>query len=178
MYPVISVVGWHNAGKTTFVALLLAELSRRGLRVAAIKHSQGHFDLDHPGTDTQRYTDANADVVGIVGHGRIALVEHRGVSARLAEHLARLPDDLDLVIVEGYKRERVAKFELTSREGEHTAISPQELLLSEVVGEPLGPAASAPQAQGARPDAIGIREVSAALDILSRRGFLGKGLPV
>ena len=89
--PIISIVGWHNVGKTTFVAQLITELKRRGLRIATIKHTRGDFQLDREGTDTWRYAQAGSDVVAISGQGRFALLEqgqgelpldgHRGPAA-------------------------------------------------------------------------------------------------
>lgn len=111
--PLVSVVGWHNAGKTTFVEGLLAELKRRGLRVAIIKHSRGGFEIDRPGTDTWRYAQAGSDVVAISGRSRLALIERRTEELSLAEVVARLPEGIDLVITEGYKAAPTPKIEVT-----------------------------------------------------------------
>ena len=101
--PIISVIGWHDAGKTTFIVRLVAELKRRGLRVATIKHSRGHFEIDRPGTDTWRLAQAGSDVVVISGKHRMALMEQSADELSLSEIVARLPGDIDLVIAEGYK---------------------------------------------------------------------------
>ena len=101
--PIISVIGWHDAGKTTFIVRLVAELKRRGLRVATIKHSRGHFEIDRPGTDTWRLAQAGSDVVVISGKHRMALMEQSADELSLNEIVARLPGDIDLVITEGYK---------------------------------------------------------------------------
>ncbi len=73
----ISVVGWHNVGKTAFVERLIAALKARGIRIATIKHSREAFDIDRQGTDTWRYRRAGSDVVVISAPGRMALIEER-----------------------------------------------------------------------------------------------------
>ena len=87
---IISVVGWHNSGKTTFIERLVPALKARGLRVAVIKHSGGGFELDHPGTDTWRFQQAGSDVVAIVGREGFAYVERRQSGLDLEELVARL----------------------------------------------------------------------------------------
>jgi len=103
--PVISVIGWHDVGKTTFLVGLIGELKRRGLRVVTVKHARQHFCLDRPGTDTWRFAQAGSDVVVISGKGRMALIEHcpEDEEISLSEIVARLPEGIDLVITEGYK---------------------------------------------------------------------------
>ena len=129
--PIISVIGWHNAGKTTFLVRLIAELKRRGLRVATIKHSPGPFQMDRPGTDTWRFAQAGSDVVAISGRGRMALIEHRPEDEELslAEIVARLPEGIDLVITEGYKSLPIPKIVvMRAGVGERRIATPGELL--------------------------------------------------
>lgn len=127
--PVISVVGWHNAGKTTFIVRLVEELKRRGLRVATIKHSREDLRLDAVGTDTWRYTQAGSDVVAISGKGCFALFEYPVEEPDLETILARVPDYIDLVITEGFKRASTPKIEVVrSGIGEGPIASPEELL--------------------------------------------------
>jgi len=103
IHNVVTVVGWHNVGKTLFVERLVAALKRRGLRLAVIKHTGTHFDVDHEGTDTWRFARAGSDVVGIVGPHGLALMERSAGEPAVEDVLRRLPGDLDLVLLEGYK---------------------------------------------------------------------------
>jgi molybdopterin-guanine dinucleotide biosynthesis protein MobB len=109
---VYGVTGWKNSGKTTLVERLVAEITGRGLSVATVKHAHHGFDADHPGKDSYRHRAAGAAQVLVASRDRWALMtELRGAEApSLAGLLARL-DPVDLVLVEGYKRDRHPKIE-------------------------------------------------------------------
>ncbi|SEP42394.1 molybdopterin-guanine dinucleotide biosynthesis protein B [Rhodospirillales bacterium URHD0017] len=107
---VIGVVGWKNAGKTTLVERLVAELVRRGLRVNTIKHGHHDLDVDQPGRDSYRHRAAGATEVAVVGGHRYAIMREQE-EPTLAEVLARLAP-ADLVLIEGYKREPHRKIEV------------------------------------------------------------------
>lgn len=110
--PVFGVTGWKNSGKTTLVTRLVAEFTRRGLRVSTVKHAHHDFDIDKPATDSFRHREAGATEVIIVSGRRWALMhELRGDDEpSLEAALARL-SRCDLVLVEGYKREGHPKIE-------------------------------------------------------------------
>ena len=110
--PVISIVGWHNVGKTTFLEGLLRELKHQGVRVATLKHSHGEFQLDHEGTDTWRYAQAGSDCVVIAGHSRAAFIAQTEQELTLGELIARLPCEVDLIVTEGFKQEPTPKIEI------------------------------------------------------------------
>ena len=129
MIPIVSVVGWHNSGKTAFVERLIVELKRRGLTVATIKHSRGDFEIDREGTDTWRFAQAGSDVVGISAEGRFALIERRNREMALSDIVRRLPPGVDLVITEGYKKASTLKIEVVRAElGGERITRPDELL--------------------------------------------------
>ncbi|TYO97233.1 molybdopterin-guanine dinucleotide biosynthesis protein B [Desulfallas thermosapovorans] len=100
--PIISIVGWHNTGKTTFLEKLVAELRSRGIRVGVIKHHRGPFEMDQPGKDTWRLARAGAVCTAIAGPGKIGLVmETEGDPA--PGDIAALMGNVDMVFTEGYK---------------------------------------------------------------------------
>ncbi len=134
---VVTVVGWHNAGKTLFVELLIAELKRRGLRVAVIKHTRSHYDVDHEGTDTWRFARAGGDVVGIVGPHGLVLMERSAEELSVAQVLDRLPADLDLIILEGYKSLPLPKIVIRG-EATEPAITGPGVILWELTARPDG----------------------------------------
>lgn len=106
------VVGWKNSGKTTLMERLVAEISGRGFGVSTIKHAHHAFDIDREGKDSWRHRRAGAREVLVAGGRRWALMsELRGApEPPLAELLAKLAP-VDLVLVEGYKRDDHPKIE-------------------------------------------------------------------
>lgn len=112
MRRVFGITGWKNSGKTTLTEKLVAELARRGWKVATVKHAHHDFDIDKPGTDSFRHRHAGATEVAIVSGRRWALMhELRGEEEpTLDEILPRLGAS-DIVLVEGYKRETHKKIE-------------------------------------------------------------------
>lgn len=115
---VFGIIGWKNSGKTTLTERLVAELVRRGRTVSTVKHAHHAFDIDQPGADSFRHRAAGATEVAVVSGHRWALMhELRGAEEPgLADVVARL-SPCDLVLVEGYKRERHPKLEVRRREG-------------------------------------------------------------
>ena len=107
---VFGVTGWKNAGKTTLTERLVAEFVRRGWRVSTVKHAHHDADIDRPGTDSFRHRAAGATEVALVGGRRYAIMREEA-EPPLAEVLARLAP-ADLVLIEGYKRERHPKIEV------------------------------------------------------------------
>jgi molybdopterin-guanine dinucleotide biosynthesis protein B len=110
--PAIGVAGWKNSGKTTLVTRLVAELTRRGFKVATVKHAHHDFQIDDAETDSARHRRAGADQVAIVSPKRWAVVRELGAAPEpsLDEMIARL-EPCDLVIVEGYKAAPIPKIE-------------------------------------------------------------------
>lgn len=106
----LGVVGWSGAGKTTLIAATLPLLIARGLRVATVKHAHHGFDIDRPGKDSHRHREAGAREVLLVGGVRWALL-HEGTPPPLSVLLGRL-QPVDLVLVEGFKAEKLPKIEV------------------------------------------------------------------
>jgi molybdopterin-guanine dinucleotide biosynthesis protein B len=111
--PVIGIAGWKKSGKTTLVERLIAELTRRGLKVATVKHAHHAFQVDDAATDSARHRRAGAGQVAIVSRDRWAMVRELAgaLEPDLAEVIGWL-DPCDLVIVEGYKRSPIPKIEV------------------------------------------------------------------
>ena len=106
------VAGWKNSGKTGLMERLVTELCARGYSVSTIKHAHHSFDVDHPGKDSYRHREAGAREVLLASGTRFALMhELRGApEPSLADLLARL-SPVDIVLVEGYKRDTHPKIE-------------------------------------------------------------------
>jgi molybdopterin-guanine dinucleotide biosynthesis protein B len=109
----IGLAGWSGAGKTTLLTRLIPHLTGQGLCVSVIKHAHHQFDVDVPGKDSWRHREAGAAEVLVSSQNRWALMhELRGAAEpRLAELLGRM-SPVDLVVVEGFKREPHRKIEV------------------------------------------------------------------
>jgi molybdopterin-guanine dinucleotide biosynthesis protein B len=116
MPPVVGIAGWKNSGKTTLAVRLIEELTRRGLRVASVKHAHHAFRIDDAETDSARHRRAGAAQVAIVSAARWALVSELSGAPEpsLEEVVARL-EPCDLVVVEGYKAAPIPKIETRRR---------------------------------------------------------------
>lgn len=113
--PVLGFAAWSGTGKTTLLKQLLPRLKQRGLRIACIKHAHHDFDVDTPGKDSYELRHAGASQMLIASAKRWALMteDPRDEAPQLIELLARLDvDQLDMVLVEGFKAEDYPKIEL------------------------------------------------------------------
>jgi molybdopterin-guanine dinucleotide biosynthesis protein B len=110
---IIGIAGWKKSGKTTLVERLVAELTRRGLRVATVKHAHHDFAIDDAETDSARHRRAGASQVAIVSSRRWALVnELRGAPEPGLADIVEQFAPCDLVVVEGYKAAPIPKIEV------------------------------------------------------------------
>ncbi len=110
---VIGFAGWSGSGKTTLVEQVIGQLEARGLAVSLIKHAHHEFDIDYPGKDSWRHRHAGCREVLVTSAKRWSLMhELRGrPELRLDEALSQL-SPCDVVLVEGFKREPIAKIEI------------------------------------------------------------------
>ncbi len=110
---IIGLAGWSGSGKTTLLKRVIPRIVGRGMTVSTLKHAHHGFDVDHPGKDSYAHRTAGATEVLVSSSVRFALMhELRGESEpTLAELLPRL-SPVDLVVVEGYKREPHPKLEV------------------------------------------------------------------
>lgn len=109
---VYGIIGWQNSGKTTLVEKLVREITSRGFTVSTVKHAHHDVDLDRPGKDTHRHREAGAQEVILATAKRMfIMVEHRHEEPSLQAVLSRLAP-VDLVLIEGYKRDHHAKIEV------------------------------------------------------------------
>ena len=124
---VIGLAGWSGAGKTTLLARVIPHLLERGLTVSVIKHAHHAFDVDVPGKDSWRHRQAGAAEVLVSSTQRWALMhELRGdAEPRLPELLSRM-SRVDLVVIEGFKREPHRKIEVHRVANEKPLLFPDD----------------------------------------------------
>lgn len=110
---ILGIAGWSGSGKTTLLAGLIPLLVQRGLKVSTIKHAHHQFDIDQPGKDSYRHREAGATEVLVSSAQRFALLhEHRGAPEPTLEELLAKLSPVDLVLVEGFKKEGHPKIEV------------------------------------------------------------------
>lgn len=124
---VIGLAGWSGAGKTTLLTRLIPHFLGQGLRVSVIKHAHHSFDVDVPGKDSWLHRQAGAAEVLVSSGQRWALMhELRGAEEpKLPELLTKL-SRVDLVIVEGFKREPHRKIEVHRAANAKPALFPDD----------------------------------------------------
>ncbi len=108
----LHIVGRKNHGKTALMLDLLAELTGRGLRVGAIKHTSHLHDLDAPGSDSYRHRRAGAAPAAIVTGGLVGVFFPREPAADFYRQLEPLYAGCDLVLVEGHLDHAAPKIEV------------------------------------------------------------------
>lgn len=114
---IYGVTGWKNSGKTGLMERLVSEFVARGVTVSTVKHAHHTFDVDHPGKDSYRHRAAGASEVMLASSQRVALMsELRGADEPTLEELIARLSPVDLVLVEGYKRDRHPKIEAHRQE--------------------------------------------------------------
>ena len=109
---IYGVVGWKNAGKTGLMERLVSEITARGFSVSTVKHAHHSFDVDHQGKDSYRHRAAGAREVLLASRNRFALMhELTDEDEPTLEQLLNKLAPVDLVLVEGYKRDKHPKIE-------------------------------------------------------------------
>ena len=113
--PLLGLAAYSGTGKTTLLSKIIAIFRQRGLRVGVIKHAHHTFEIDYPGKDSYILRKAGANQVLIGSRRRWALIVDRPQESELyfEEYLENLDqDNLDIILVEGFKPEAIPKIEL------------------------------------------------------------------
>ena len=142
---IIGLAGWSGSGKTTLLTKVIPRLVRRGLKVSTLKHAHHAFDVDQPGKDSHSHRIAGATEVLVGSANRWALVhELRGdAEPPLATLLAKL-SPVDLVVIEGYKREAHPKLEVYRAAVGKPLLHPDDPAIAAVASDEPLPAARVP----------------------------------
>ncbi|MGI6220674.1 MAG: molybdopterin-guanine dinucleotide biosynthesis protein B [Coriobacteriales bacterium] len=110
--PAVAFIGRSGSGKTVLTEKIIAELTARGRRVGSVKH-HGHkgFDIDIPGKDSWRHTQAGSVHAVVASPDKVAHI-------RQLEHELELPEiletmtDVEVAIVEGYRQAGAPSIEI------------------------------------------------------------------
>ncbi len=121
------VVGWKNAGKTGLMERLVTEITGQGFSVSTVKHAHHSFDVDHPGKDSHRHRTAGATEVLLSSRHRFALMhELRDEDEPTLDQLLLRLAPVDLILIEGFKRDRHPKVEAHRAETGNPLIAPDD----------------------------------------------------
>ena len=110
---IIGLAGWSGSGKTTLITKAIPRLIARGHKVSTLKHAHHGFDLDQPGKDSFMHRAAGASEVAISSSKRFAVLhELRDEPEWDLPALLEKLSPVDLVLVEGFKRDAFPKLEV------------------------------------------------------------------
>ena len=142
---IIGLAGWSGSGKTTLVTKVIPRRIARGIRVSTVKHAHHGFDLDLPGKDSFMHRAAGATEVAISSANRFAILhELRGEPEwKLKDLLAKL-SPVDLVLVEGFKRDAFPKLEIHRKENGKPLLHPEDPRIVAIAADTALPQAKVP----------------------------------
>ncbi len=110
---IFGFAGWSGSGKTTLIEKLIPLFVARGLKVSLVKHAHHSFDVDQPGKDSYRHRHAGCGEVLVTSSKRWVLMhELRGAAEPDFAETVKRVSPCDLLLVEGFKREKVPKLEV------------------------------------------------------------------
>src|SRR4029078_6515849 len=124
---IIGLAGWSGSGKTTLITKLIPRLIARGITASTPKHAHHDFDLAQPGKDSFFHRTAGATEVIISSAKRWAILHElreepewdlRGLVAKMSP--------VDLVLVEGFKRDAFPKLEIHRTANGKPLIHPED----------------------------------------------------
>jgi molybdopterin-guanine dinucleotide biosynthesis protein B len=128
--PILGFVAHSGTGKTTLLLKIIPLLKAKGLRIGLIKHTHHQFDIDHPGKDSYRLRHAGAAQTLVASRKRWALMVEMGDEfeepylEKVLSHLDK--NQLDLILVEGFKHERFPKIEVHRPSLTHPLFFPKD----------------------------------------------------
>jgi len=147
MTRVIGFAGWSGAGKTHLLARLIPTLTARGYRVSTLKHAHHEFDVDKPGKDSWVHRQSGASEVLIASSRRWALMhELRDAPQPSLAELLRRMQPVDLILIEGYKREAPVKIEIHRAANGKPWLHPEDPAISAIVSDTPAPDSALPHA--------------------------------
>ena len=110
--PIVSFAGYSGSGKTTLVEKVITLLTMQGYKVGAIKHDGHQFDIDKPGKDSWRMTQAGAAVTVITDNDKLAMIKQHDTPPAPETIVSRYFSEMDIVIIEGWKRKSTNSIEV------------------------------------------------------------------
>jgi molybdopterin-guanine dinucleotide biosynthesis adapter protein len=156
---IIGLAGWSGSGKTTLIKKLIPRLIARGIAVSTLKHAHHGFDLDQPGKDSFFHRAAGATEVIISSAKRWAILHELREQPEwdLAALVGKM-SPVDLVLVEGFKRDAFPKLEIHRIANGKPLIHPEDLHIVAVASDSALPKSKVP--------VVDLNDIEAIADLL------------
>ncbi len=117
---IVGIVGWKDSGKTTIATKIINKLSSKNFRVASIKHAHHEFDIDHENTDSFKHRSAGSSQVIVSSSKRwVKISELNNSKEKTLDELINQLSEIDIVIVEGFKKENHPKIEIIKNDNDN-----------------------------------------------------------
>lgn len=159
---IIGLAGWSGSGKTTLITKAIPRLIARGLTVSTLKHAHHGFDVDQPGKDSFFHRAAGATEVIISSAKRFAILHELREEPEWDLHaLLGKISPVDLVLIEGYKRDNFPKLEVHRIENGKPLLQPDDPYIVAIASDrPL---------LNAKVPVVDLNDVEAIVDILLKQ---------
>jgi molybdopterin-guanine dinucleotide biosynthesis protein B len=108
--PLLGFAAFSGTGKTTLLTQLIPLLRHQGWRVGLIKHSHHSFKIDTLNIDILHQAGASQMLVASARHTLVMKYHPEPTLDKLLQWVAS--DELDIVLIEGFKYYPIAKIEL------------------------------------------------------------------
>ena len=159
---IIGLAGWSGSGKTTLITKVLPRLIARGRTVSTLKHAHHGFDLDKPGKDSFMHRASGATEVIISSERRWAVLhELRDEAEWDLPALLSKASRVDLVLVEGFKRDPFPKLEIYRQANRKPLLHPDDRHIVAVASDTELPDVKLP--------VIDLNDIEAIADLLEAR---------
>jgi molybdopterin-guanine dinucleotide biosynthesis protein B len=159
---IIGLAGWSGSGKTTLITKLIPRLIARGVLVSTLKHAHHGFDLDQPGKDSFFHRTAGATEVIISSAKRWAILhELREEPEWNLRSLVAKMSPVDLILVEGFKRDAFPKLEIHRAANNKPLIHPEDPHIVAIASDIALPQAKVP--------VIDLNDIETIADLLLAR---------
>ncbi len=167
---IIGLAGWSGSGKTTLIKKLIPCLIARGISVSTLKHAHHGFDLDQPGKDSFFHRAAGATEVIISSAKRWAILHELREQPEwdLAALVGKM-SPVDLVLVEGFKRDAFPKLEIHRIANSKPLIHPEDPHIIAVASDSALPATQIP--------VVDLNDIEAIADLLLKHAVPINSVP-
>ena len=109
---IIGFYGYSNTGKTTLIVDLVRTLSKKGYKVATIKHSDKKISFDTQKKDTYKHSQAGANPVVLSSASETDFIIKKKLTTDEVIKYLTIFEKTDVIIVEGAKNQSIPKIRI------------------------------------------------------------------